>query len=50
MPIWLLWDGCFGGYIGLALNLSFQFRGLNQVIIKDAFNWRLPSRFRSNGK
>lgn len=40
--------GVFGGYIGLALSLSFQFsRGLNQVIIKDAFNWRLPSEFRA---
>jgi MFS family permease len=40
--------GAVGGYIGLALSISFQFsRGLNQVIVKDAFNWRLPSEFRA---
>lgn len=36
------------GWWGVALGLGFYLaRGVTQVLIKDAFNWRVPSHFRS---
>jgi MFS family permease len=38
----------FGGVLGIALSFSFFFsRGLNQVILTDALNSRIPSSFRA---
>jgi len=40
--------GMAGGYVGVALGLLFYFsRGVNQVLLKDAMNWRTPSSFRA---
>ncbi|MDA8793131.1 MFS transporter [Bacteriovoracaceae bacterium] len=36
------------GWLGVILGLSFQFsRGITQVILRDAFNWRVPGEFRA---
>ncbi len=36
------------GWFGVIIGLSFQLsRGINQVILKDALNWRTPSEFRA---
>ncbi|MCB0422956.1 MAG: hypothetical protein KDD61_18285, partial [Bdellovibrionales bacterium] len=35
-------------YLGIICGLFFQIsRGINQVILKDAMNWRMPSEFRA---
>lgn len=40
--------GFFSGWLGVIAGLSFQLaRGLSQVILKDALNWRVPSEFRA---
>lgn len=40
--------GLAGGYWGVALGLLFYFsRGVTQVLLKDAMNWRTPSAFRA---
>ena len=40
--------GITGGYTGVALGFLFYFsRGINQVLLKDAMNWRTPSSFRA---
>ena len=36
------------GWIGVLAGLGFQFsRGITQVLLRDAFNWRLPEQFRA---
>ena len=38
----------FSGWLGVIAGLSFQVsRGITQVILKDALNWRTPSAFRA---
>jgi len=38
----------FSGWLGITFGLCFQFaRGINQVLLRDAFNWRIPDKFRS---
>lgn len=38
----------FSGILGIFVGLCFQFsRGINQVILRDALNWRTPSHFRA---
>lgn len=38
----------FSGWLGVVVGLAFQIgRGLSQVILKDALNWRVPSEFRA---
>ena len=40
--------GAFGGWVGVTFGVCFQIsRGLNQVILKDAFNTRLESQYRA---
>ena len=40
--------GLFGGTFGVLLGLLFYFsRGINQVLLKDALNWRTPSGYRA---
>jgi MFS family permease len=40
--------GLTGGYFGVAIGLLFYFsRGVNQVLLRDAMNWRTPSSFRA---
>ncbi len=38
----------YGGYAGVLLGFCFQIsRGINQVFLKDALNWRIPNEFRA---
>jgi MFS family permease len=38
----------FSGWLGVLLGFLFQVsRGLTQIILKDALNWRVPSQFRA---
>lgn len=40
--------GLAGGYFGVAFGVLFYCsRGVNQVLLKDAMNWRTPSSFRA---
>jgi MFS family permease len=40
--------GTFGGVIGICSTVLFYMaRGINSVIFKEAFNWRIPSKFRN---
>ncbi len=48
-PILAYWGmGLTGGYAGVAFGLLFYLsRGVNQVLLKDAMNWKTPSSFRA---
>ena len=48
-PILGYWGmGVMGGYVGVAFGILFYLsRGINNVLLKDAMNWRIPSSFRA---